>query len=132
MPRYVLLWHEMPSDSGRSSHGDFMLERNGVLSTWALEMLPAAWQKQLGLPCDCANDRVAATRLDDHRIAYLAYEGPVSGNRGSVKRVAAGEYEIVQNLDRQFEAVLSGDLKGRVQLTKKNCPDSATWWLQLV
>src|SRR5262245_43439326 len=34
---------------------------------------------------------VAAQRLDDHRPAYLDYEGPVSGNRGKVRRLVRGQ-----------------------------------------
>ncbi|MGE5609047.1 MAG: hypothetical protein ACM359_07320, partial [Bacillota bacterium] len=37
------------------------------------------------------------TPLPDHRPAYLEYEGPVSRNRGTVKRVAAGHHRILQN-----------------------------------
>ena len=29
-------------------------------------------------------------RLPDHRRAYLEYEGPLSGDRGAVKRIASG------------------------------------------
>ncbi len=36
---------------------------------------------------------IAALALPEHRLAYLDYEGPVSGNRGSVKRWDAGWYE---------------------------------------
>lgn len=31
----------------------------------------------------------------DHRKAYLTYEGPVSGERGRVRRVAEGEVEVL-------------------------------------
>lgn len=31
-----------------------------------------------------------ATRLPDHRADYLTYEGPLSHNRGSVRRLARG------------------------------------------
>lgn len=37
--------------------------------------------------------RIRADRLADHRTLYLNYEGPISGNRGSVTRVATGRYE---------------------------------------
>ena len=37
---------------------------------------------------------VQLTPLDEHRREYLAYEGPVSGDRGEVKRVAAGTYDL--------------------------------------
>ena len=33
---------------------------------------------------------LALERLHDHRPAYLTYEGPVSGGRGSVRRVGQG------------------------------------------
>lgn len=37
------------------------------------------------------------TPLAEHRRAYLEYEGPVSGNRGAVRRVAGGSYKVLQN-----------------------------------
>lgn len=33
-------------------------------------------------------------RLADHRSAYLDYEGPVSDNRGRVRRIAAGACDV--------------------------------------
>jgi hypothetical protein len=36
-----------------------------------------------------------AERIGDHRRLYLDYEGPISGGRGSVRRVAEGQAEIV-------------------------------------
>ena len=32
--------------------------------------------------------------LGEHRREYLTYEGPVSGGRGEVKRVAGGTYDL--------------------------------------
>lgn len=34
--------------------------------------------------------RLLARRIDDHRPAYLTYEGPVSGGRGTVRRLSRG------------------------------------------
>lgn len=34
------------------------------------------------------------TRLEDHRRDYLEYEGPISNNRGQVKRVSSGTCTI--------------------------------------
>ncbi len=45
---------------------------------------------------DC--DSFVADRLDPHRYAYLKHHGPVSGNRGSVKKVAGGLVRIINNL----------------------------------
>lgn len=81
MSRFVLLRHEMPAGSDRPSHWDLMFEVSGVLATWSLQELP---QPGRDLP---------ARRLPDHRLAYLDYEGPVSGGRGNVQRRDGGEYE---------------------------------------
>lgn len=82
MGRMVLLRHDLPDGS---HHYDWMLEReNGrALLTF-----------RVGVRLDepgCT--RFDATRLGDHRAAYLTYEGDVSGGRGRVTRVAAGTVE---------------------------------------
>jgi len=75
MPRYVILEHDHPV-----LHWDLMLEAGDVLQTWRLAQAPT-----VGVLID-------ATALADHRSMYLDYEGPVSGNRGTVKRWDAGEF----------------------------------------
>jgi hypothetical protein len=76
--RFVLLEHDHPE-----LHWDLMLECGGVLKTWRLASMPS-----------CAGESIPALALGDHRLAYLDYEGPVSGNRGTVKRRAAGAYHV--------------------------------------
>jgi hypothetical protein len=39
-------------------------------------------------------DGTRLTLLGEHRRAYLAYEGPVSGGRGEVRRVAEGRCRL--------------------------------------
>lgn len=73
--RFVILEHDHPV-----LHWDLMLESDGVLQTWRLADMPAP-----GKP-------IEATALGDHRLLYLDYEGPVSGNRGTVRRWDAGTY----------------------------------------
>ena len=75
MPRFVILEHDHPV-----LHWDLMLEAGDVLQTWRLATTP-----ELGRT-------IEATSLGDHRILYLDYEGPVSGNRGTVKRWDAGVF----------------------------------------
>lgn len=82
--RYVILRHDGIADP----HFDLMFETSADsllttcrVSTWPME----------------AN--AAITRLTDHRRAYLEYEGPVSGGRGQVKRVAAGTCDVTTNAD---------------------------------
>jgi hypothetical protein len=44
--------------------------------------------------------------LGDHRRDYLEYEGPVSGDRGEVRRVAAGTYRTADRTDDYWEVIL--------------------------
>ena len=76
MPRFVVLAHDWPSP-----HWDFLAESGGVLRAWRLLAEPAAGAE------------VPAEPNADHRLAYLDYEGPVSGGRGRVARWAAGTCE---------------------------------------
>jgi hypothetical protein len=80
VPRFVVLEHDHPS-----LHWDFMLEAGGVLRTWRLSALPEAGRA------------VAAAASFDHRLAYLDYEGPVSGGRGQVRRRDAGTFEWLRD-----------------------------------
>ncbi len=92
MPRFVLLLHDHPT-----VHWDLMLERGNALRTWRLARSPAAD----GRP-------IPAEPLPDHRIAYLDYEGPISGNRGTVARLDGGDYEIVDSSARRLVVRLAG------------------------
>jgi hypothetical protein len=103
MPRFVLLHHECPPSFGKPSHWDLMLERDGVLLTWSLPALPAAWSGEGG-----AAEQIVVTRLADHRIAYLDYEGPISGDRGVVTRVDGGEYEVLEETEQAICVHLRG------------------------
>jgi hypothetical protein len=78
--RYVVLRHEGIPDP----HYDLMLELSpgAALTTWRSNVWPLRALTPL-------------TPLADHRREYLAYEGPVSGGRGTVTRVAGGEYELI-------------------------------------
>jgi DNA polymerase Ligase (LigD) len=80
MPRYVILQHDHPT-----LHWDFMLETGQALRTWRLASSPAAGQE------------ISATSLGEHRLMYLDYEGPVSGNRGTVAQWDRGEFEALES-----------------------------------
>ena len=62
-----------------------MLEVGPVLWTWRLDAIPDR----------CASCQ--AIRIADHRPIYLDYEGPISGDRGEVRRVADGEFVWVED-----------------------------------
>ncbi|MBX3415632.1 MAG: hypothetical protein KF708_23305 [Pirellulales bacterium] len=111
MPRFVVLRHEMPAESARATHWDFMLERDEALRTWALDAAPRAATIVFG------------TALADHRREYLDYEGQVSGNRGSVSRVEAGTYMVIEETERVLTVQLdSPRLRGIVAIV---CLDQA-------
>ena len=77
--QYVVLRHDGIPDP----HFDLMFETadGSVLATWR----SPSWPPRADTPL---------TPLPDHRSEYLTYEGPVSGGRGSVRRVASGGYAV--------------------------------------
>ena len=102
--RCVLLRHDL---SDGTWHYDWMLQRHAAaeLVTFRChDFLPdaAAW---------------VAERIGDHRLAYLEFEGEISGGRGSVTRVAAGRCQILIDTPRVVEAVLAFDFREPVIAT---------------
>jgi hypothetical protein len=81
MPRTVQLRHDLPDGSW---HIDWMIELEQGGGGLATFRLPRRVDDL------CAGESVEALRLEDHRRAYLDYEGPVSGGRGTVRRLASG------------------------------------------
>jgi hypothetical protein len=111
MPRFAILEHRW-----NGVHWDLLFERGETLATWAIDapMSPGAGQP--------------ARALADHRLVYLSYEGPVSGDRGEVRRVAEGTY-----IERRWEPdevvlTLSGEtLSGELSLRRSV---AGGWWLR--
>ena len=100
MPRFVILEHDDPFP-----HLDFMLEHEGKLRTWRLlsEPTPGAV--------------LQAEPLGDHRIEYLEFEGPLSGDRGRVRRVDAGTFEWIAKEVARVVVNLNGErFVGRIEL----------------
>lgn len=122
MNRFVLLWHECPPALGKSSHWDLMLECDGALRTWSLERLPDVWGRTLDLsPAASGELPLAAVRLADHRLAYLDYEGPVSGGRGEVTRCDRGEYGVAaESADRMVVELFGGAVRGSWALARES------------
>ncbi|QDU48677.1 DNA polymerase ligase N-terminal domain-containing protein [Gimesia panareensis] len=109
MQQYVILRHDHPE-----LHWDLMLEEGDVLKTWRLpqppEIDPASDESSLDL---------TAEELPDHRLVYLEYEGPVSGDRGEVTRWDRGTFTLLERSEDQLVALLTGEeLAGRITLKK--------------
>lgn len=114
MPRFVVLVHEW-----NGTHWDFLVEDGEALRTWAIDepIVPGAILKARALP--------------PHRPIYLDYEGPISGDRGHVRRLDRGEAAVVAWSDDRVELVLDGDqLNGRVAIWNGGGggpPSGAAW-----
>lgn len=81
--RFVVQRHEQ-SDG---VHWDLMFQRGDALATWRS-------------PCplaDVGDSPVVVERIGDHRLAYLDYEGPVSGDRGTVRIAQRGYFELLRD-----------------------------------
>jgi hypothetical protein len=107
--RYVVLHHTgVPEE-----HFDLMFETapGSSLATWRSAVWPVV--------------TVTAERLADHRREFLEYEGPVSGDRGQVRRVAAGEFHVEATTDGQRQFVLDGTV--RLTFTHR---EGAVWMIE--
>jgi hypothetical protein len=108
MPRFVLLDHDHPSP-----HFDLMLEVGAVLWTWRLDRLLEPGHEQ------------QAERIQDHRVHYLEYEGPVSGNRGRVVRRDEGEFVWLIQEEAHLELRISGRRASGTLILRQRVPP---WW----
>jgi hypothetical protein len=80
--RTVLLWHSMPEGG---DHFDWMVARDSHETSPLITLRCETRLDQLG-----KGETAALQRIANHRAAYLQYEGPIAGNRGSVKRMNQG------------------------------------------
>jgi len=115
MPRFVLLWHETPAGFARPPHWDLMLEAGSHLRCWALAAAPDETPQQ------------SVEALADHRLTYLDYEGPISGERGAVSRHDQGEYQSLVDEVQEVRVLLRGQrLRGTLTLRRE--PDTDQRW----
>jgi hypothetical protein len=83
-----------------------MLEKEGVLQTWRLNLLPG-------------NAPFLAEKIHDHRLEYLEYEGPISNDRGVVKRMDRGKYEIIADTESfMIIQLLEGKYQGQINFDR--------------
>ncbi len=94
-----------------------MLDIGGALRTWRLPAIPYTGE-------------MIAEQLADHRLAYLDYEGPVSGARGAVKRWDRGTYRVEASADDSLDISIMGErIQGRVRMTRGV---AASWQLMWI
>ena len=111
MSRFVVLVHDWPVP-----HLDLLIERDGVLKAWRL---PAEYDGMTSCP---------AVANADHRPYYLEYEGPISGDRGTVARWDAGGAEWEVTLPERIVLRLDGQrLRGLFEIVRR---DASGWELR--
>ena len=128
--RFVILHHKI--DGGE--HWDLMLERGGVLLTWQLWQEPVA---PVSNRCELRVENpphtgpclpILATQIADHRKAYLDSEGPISGDRGHIRRLDAGTVEFKEFTAEKCLMMLQGDrFRGAYSLTRRS--DGENEWV---
>ncbi|MHC5113136.1 MAG: hypothetical protein ACYTGP_01750 [Planctomycetota bacterium] len=97
----VLLRHELP---GGGEHVDWMIATDDE----HLEPL-ISFRLDRRLDDLAPGDRLDAERTPDHRPAYLTYEGPVSGDRGTVRRLRAGRVVAWRKSGRRWQMEIVWD-----------------------
>lgn len=123
MPRFAVLEHHW-----RGIHWDLLLENGPALRTWSVDA-----------PIEPGREQPARAR-PDHRMIYLEYEGPISGDRGHVRRVAEGVYTpSVWEAERIVVELIGTPLHGPLELSYRNSAaargsavrPAVGWWLRL-
>ncbi len=114
---FVILHHTRMGSLTRTDHWDWLLDWPGrALAVASPGDNPVGPDSCLGLMSFALRDLPAEGRRDElllrlppHRPDYLEYEGPISGDRGSVRRVASGHVNWIRidpyRLDFQIAAM---------------------------
>lgn len=89
MPRLVVQEHSRAGEK----HYDLMLENPGMLTgllwTWRFDEFPGS---RLAQTCE---------RIPDHEPRFLEYEGPLSADKGSVRIVDSGTFDLLAGQEDQ-------------------------------
>jgi len=92
--RFVIQRHSRAKDA----HWDLMLEGDGVLLTWRLNVPPHK----------ISIHGADATRIADHPLRFLTYQGPVQNGTGYVRIVDGGVYQPANETSDRIELTLTG------------------------
>jgi len=116
--KYVVLHHVLSA----GQHWDLMLQTGAKLATWQLAAPPPP----------PPGGSIAARRIGEHRMDYLEYEGPVSGDRGNVSRVDRGSLRLLARSADDWVFELAGRLcRGVYRLVRSPSQSEDLWLFQL-
>lgn len=114
--QFVIQQHTTPE----GVHWDLMLEMNGCLWTWRLNVCPA----------EIGDKPIPAERIADHDLRFLTYEGPVQNNTGSVTIIDKGTFTMLEKTSHSLIADFNGKiLIGQFSLSQA---DENKWILEKV
>ncbi len=102
--RFVIQEHTSPD----GVHWDLMLEKGKVLMTFRLEQPPEA----------VSTNTVQATKIFDHPLRFLTYEGPVQKGTGRVRIVERGTCDVLDEEDAISLRLGGTVLRGEFTLTR--------------
>lgn len=91
-----------------------------------------AWRMELRLDTMEAGTETEAIELPPHRPRYLQFEGELSGNRGSVRRIASGRaWSNPDTMDEEIFQLewLTGPATGRQQHVRLRRTSRKLWTL---
>jgi hypothetical protein len=74
-----------------------------------VETSPASKLTTWRSPCWPIDRPTVLTQLGEHRRDYLDYEGPISNDRGQVKRVARGQCNVIRADDNSIWTIQFAD-----------------------
>jgi hypothetical protein len=104
--RFVILEHSGTAAYKPGIHWDLLCEEGNSLKAW-----------EFSQPIAISPQRITA--LPPHRTFYLQYEGPISGERGSVRQIASGDYELLEDSPNAWTVRLSSSsLDGVLRLKR--------------
>jgi hypothetical protein len=112
--RFVILEHTGTASYKPGVHWDLLCEEGETLRAWEFpEPLTVLRQKVHALPA--------------HRLIYLDYEGPITGDRGSVRRIAEGTYLLLRETATEWVVRLNGKtFHGELRLSRET-PEQLIW-----
>lgn len=105
-PQFAVLQHRQE----HYTHWDLLLElpARELLATFRVDQPPHTWAALGVLPVQA---------LPDHRRIYLDYQGPISGNRGTVIRCDRGTIRLLHYTTTYIAVEIAGVLvRGRLDL----------------
>ncbi|NNM87028.1 MAG: hypothetical protein HKL95_00745 [Phycisphaerae bacterium] len=105
-PQFAILQHRQ----NHYTHWDLLLElpARELLATFRVDQPPHTWATVEVVPVQA---------LPDHRRIYLDYQGPISGNRGTVIRCDRGTLRLLHYTTTHMAVEIAGALlRGRLNL----------------